>query len=106
MKRRPAKPKAPSPRGAGKGTRPSRSKGPTPGWKGHPAGTLGWRNPRPPAVPATLELNLAEYYAAASLMGLVASQVQEPNKRWCRDWSLDMGVMMAAEARRRRRLRA
>jgi hypothetical protein len=87
----------------GKVNRASTTKQPTPGWKGHPIGTMGWRNPRVPAVPATLDINLSEYYAAATLMGLVASQVKEPNKRWCRDWSLDMGRIMAIGARQRRK---
>jgi hypothetical protein len=56
-------------------------------------------------VPATLDLTLDEYFAATSLLGLLASQAEEPNKQWCRDWSFDMGHTMAAEARKRRRSR-
>jgi hypothetical protein len=56
-------------------------------------------------VPATLDLTLDEYFTATSLMGLLASQSQEPDKQWCRDWSFHMGRQMAAEARRRRRTR-
>jgi hypothetical protein len=56
-------------------------------------------------VPATLELTLDEYFTATSLMGLIASQVEEPNRRWCRDWSFEMGTMMAKEAQRRRKRR-
>src|SRR5436189_6435218 len=92
-----AKSKTPSPRTAGKVIRPFRSKQPTPGWKGHPITALGWRNPRVPSVPASLDLNLDEYYTAATLVGLVGSQITEPNKRWCRDWCFDMGSMMARE---------
>lgn len=77
------------------------SKPPTPGWKGH--GRAGWCNPRAPAVPATLDLTLDEYFAATSLMGLLASQTDEPDQRWCCTWSFKMGRTMAAEARRRRR---
>ena len=101
--------KAPAPRrpvnrrGVGADTRPSARKTPTPGWKGHTLLRVGWRNPRLPSVPATLELNLDEYYTAATLMGLIAGQVEEPSKKWCRDWAFDMGAMMAREAKRRRR---
>jgi hypothetical protein len=89
-------------RGAGADARRTDST-PTPGWKAFSAMRLGWRNPRTPAVPATLDLTLDEYFAATSLMGLLASQAQEPNQRWCCDWSFKMGHTMAREARRRRR---
>lgn len=56
-------------------------------------------------MPATLNLTQEEYYAAATLMGLLASQAEEPNKKWARDWSFCMGDLMALEARRRRRKR-
>lgn len=107
MKRRGASHSTTSPatrrsrRGAGAGG--TAHKTPTPGWKGHASLRRGWRNPRLPSVPATLELNLDEYFAAGALLGLLASQVDEPNRRWVRDWSFDMGGMMAKEARRRRR---
>jgi hypothetical protein len=78
---------------------------PTPGWKGLSSVRIGWRNPRTPAVPATLDLTLEEYFTATSLMGILASQVDEPDPKWCRDWSFRMGRTMAAEARRRRRQR-
>jgi hypothetical protein len=81
-------------------------KHPTPGWKGPGPSAIGWRNPRPPAVPATLDLTLDEYFTAATLMGLVASQIEEPNQQWCRDWSFTMGAAMAREAYRRRRRKA
>jgi hypothetical protein len=64
---------------------------------------MGWRNPRTPAVPATLHLTLDEYFAAASVMGLLASQVEEPDLQWCANWSLKMGRKMASEAVRRRK---
>jgi hypothetical protein len=76
---------------------------PTPGWKGLSTARIGWRNPRTPSVPATLDLTLDEYFTATSLMGLLASQVDEPDPKWCRDWSFRMGRAMAVEARRRRR---
>jgi hypothetical protein len=109
MKRRPEKQntavakRPPAPRGAGKAT--PRGRRPTPGWKGHPASVMGWRNPRLPSVPASLDLNHAEWFTGATLMGLVASQIEEPDKSWCRDWSFAMGEMMAREARKRRRRR-
>ena len=64
---------------------------------------IGWKNPRPPSVPSSLDINLEEYYAGATLLGLLASQSEEPNKGWCRDWSFEMGEIMAACALRRRR---
>jgi hypothetical protein len=78
-------------------------KTPTPGWKalGQPRGQ--WRNPKPPSVSASLELNLEEYFTATALMGILASQAEEPNQRWCCAWSFDMGKAMAKEARRRRK---
>jgi hypothetical protein len=92
-----------SPRGAGTAASATRkTKTPAPGWKGHAVRT-GWRNPRTPSVPATLDLTLDEYFAATSLMGLIASQSEEPNHRWCCDWSFKMGRTMAKEARKRRR---
>lgn len=91
------------PRGAGKATRRKPAVTPTPGWKGHDTPRRGWQNARPPSVPSSLDLNLEEYYAAGTLLGLLASQSKEPNKRWCRDWSFEMGAMMAACALRRRR---
>ncbi len=103
MKRQPRtskpKPRPQSPRGGGAAG--SARKAPTPGWKGFRL--TGWKNPRTPSVPATLELKLDEYFAAGALMGLVASQVEEPNQQWCRDWSFRMGNMMAREARKRRK---
>lgn len=90
------------PRRPGAGKAASNTK-PTPGWKGWATLRTGWRNPRPPAVPATLELTLEEYFAAASVMGLLASQADEPDRQWCSDWSLRLGRTMAREARRRRR---
>lgn len=56
----------------------------------------------PPAVPATLELTLEEYYAAAAAIGLLAAQGDEPDPLWASQWALDFGTIMAAEARKRR----
>ncbi len=89
------------PRGAG--ARATVRRTPTPGWKALSGLRLrGWKNPRTPSVPATLELTLDEYFTATSLMGLLASQSEEPNQRWCCDWSFKMGHTMAREARKRR----
>ncbi len=99
MKRRTPRPKSkPRPRAVGTVTAK-----PTPGWKAKNDLRHGWRNPRTPSVPATLELSLDEYYTAASLLGLISSQAEEPNQDWCRDWSFSMGSKMATEARKRRR---
>jgi hypothetical protein len=102
--RRPRSPKA-APPGAGKATADRRRR-PTPGWKAWAdIGVAGWRNPRTPAVPATLQISLDEYFTATSLMGLLSSQAAEPDQAWCCDWSFGMGEKMAREARRRRRRR-
>jgi hypothetical protein len=50
-----------------------------------------------------LDLTLEEYFAAATLTGVLATADREPNKRWACEWSFAMGPLMAAEARRRRR---
>lgn len=57
-------------------------------------------------MPATLDLTLDEYFTATALMGLLASQSEEPNQRWACDWSFKMGHTMAKEARTRRRTRS
>jgi hypothetical protein len=54
-------------------------------------------------VPATLHLSLDEYFATASLMGLLAASKDEPNKKWACRWSYDMADIMAKEAEKRRR---
>jgi len=54
-------------------------------------------------VPVALDLTLEEYYSAAAIMGLIASQHDEPNKKWACQWAFDLGEKMANEARRRRR---
>ncbi len=74
---------------------------PTPGWKGRESGTT-FANPRPPAAPATLNLNLGEYYAACAVIGALSAQTEEPDREWLQDWSLDFGYDMAEKARERR----
>jgi hypothetical protein len=88
------------PRGLrGAGTDVPRGSRPTPGWKGRAASPWrGWRNPRTPAVPATLDITLDEYFTATTLMGLLASQDEEPDPQWACDWSFKMGRRMAAKA--------
>lgn len=75
---------------------------PAPGWKGPATATL-FVNARPPSVPASLALTLEEYFTAGALLGLLASQHDEPDKDWACDWSFRMGQQMAAEALKRRR---
>src|SRR6185503_19478000 len=80
----------------------ARADEPTPGWKAR--GTmLQFVNGRVPSVPTTLDLRLNEYFAGAVVMGLLAGQAHEPNKKWARKWSFDMGDEMANEALARRR---
>lgn len=71
---------------------------PIAGWQSHD--TLV--NPRTPSVPASLDLSLDSYFAAAALIGLLSSQAREPDMDWARDWSFEMGAKMAEEDRRRR----
>lgn len=61
------------------------------------------KNPRPPAAPATLDITLEEYYAAAGVIGLLSAQLQEPDPDWASDWALDFGKRMAAKSRKRRK---
>lgn len=77
---------------------------PAPGWNARPERTE-LQNPRPPAVPGTLNLTLNEYYAATALMGLLSAQHKEPEMKWAAAWSHDMGDAMATEARKRRKRR-
>jgi hypothetical protein len=72
---------------------------PIPGWN---AGRTGLKNPRTPAVPATLDLTLEEYYAAAATVGLLSAQDEEPDMVWVIQWTHEFGVRMAAESRKRR----
>jgi hypothetical protein len=75
---------------------------PTPGWKPrNPFGT-GFMNPRPPAVPATLELNLSEYYGGCIVIGMLAAQGAQPDMDWIMDQALENGEKMARKAMKRR----
>ena len=75
---------------------------PTPGWHSHPRATAtALANPRPPAVPASLNLTHEEYYAAAALMGILSAQGEEPDVQWASALAHDMGEAMAAESRKR-----
>lgn len=94
--------KSPSPSLAGKRTR--RNDRPTPGWKGHVA-LPSFMNPRPPSVPTTMDLRLYEYFAGAALMGVLASQAEEPDPKWACAWSMKMGRQMAAQAVKLRKRR-
>lgn len=51
-----------------------------------------------------LQSSLLEFFAAAALTGLIASQAEEPDRKWACEWSFAMGRTMAAEAMRQRRL--
>lgn len=83
---------------------PWRQERPVAGWNAREVRT-GLQNPRTPAVPASLELSLEEYYAAAALVGLLSAQEKEPDIEWAAQWAHEMGVTMAAESRKRRRKR-
>jgi hypothetical protein len=75
---------------------------PTPGWK--PRLRVGaWVNPRPPSVPSTMDLRLDEYYAGAALIGVIASQGEEPDTKWVREWTWKLADQMCADALKRRR---
>jgi len=73
------------------------------GW--NPRSVTSLRNPRTPAVPATLDLTLEEYYAAAAVVGLLSAQLEEPDMDWVVGWALDFGERMARESRARREKR-
>lgn len=76
-----------------------RTKQPVRGWNSR----MQMQNPRPPAAPASLDLSLEEYFAAAGAMGLLSAQLEEPDAEWALNWSLDFGERMAREAERRRK---
>jgi hypothetical protein len=64
-----------------------------------------WRNPRPPAVPGPLRLDLREYFTAAALIGFLAAQKREPDKQFAAKWTAEMGRIAAADVERMRRRR-
>jgi hypothetical protein len=70
---------------------------PMPGWNNR----AEFQKPRTPAVPASLDLALEEYYAAAALVGSAHSQ--EPGMRWAASRAHKKGGTMAAESRKRRK---
>lgn len=78
------------------------------GWQRTKTPVVGWNtreslnNPRPPAAPASLDLRLEEYFAAAGAIGLLSAQLEEPDPEWASEWSLRFGERMAAAARKRR----
>jgi hypothetical protein len=74
---------------------------PTPGWKPR-AVRPGFVNPRPPSVPNTMDLRLDEYFAGAALIGVLASQGEEPDTEWACKWAWEMGHKMAHRAVARR----
>jgi hypothetical protein len=76
-----------------------RTKRPAQGWNTRTA----LQNPRPPAAPASLDLTLEQYFAAAAVMGLLSAQIDEPEPEWACEWSLKFGETMAAAARKRQR---
>jgi hypothetical protein len=77
-------------------------------WKRSVNPVSGWNtkqalaNPRPPAVPASLDLTIEEYFAAAGAIGLLAAQLDEPDPVWAAKWALEFGITMAAMARTQR----
>lgn len=71
-----------------------------PGWQGAPVALV---NPRVPAVPATLDLDLEGYYTAAAVIGLLAAQKKEPDMDWALDWAVEFGEKMAKKVRKRRK---
>lgn len=74
---------------------------PKPGWN---TAVLQFVNPRHPAVTRSLapDLNLERYFAAGALIGLLASQIEEPDQEWAAQWALQIGEKMAKHARKRR----
>ena len=81
-----------------------RQTSPTPGWKPRAlgSGATALANPRPPAVPATLQLTLEQYYAGCGAIGMLAAQGDEPNMDWIVKRSIEFGEKMAKGTRRRR----
>jgi hypothetical protein len=50
-----------------------------------------------------MDLRLDEYYAGAALIGVIASQGEEPDLRWVREWTWKLADQMCADALKRRR---
>jgi hypothetical protein len=89
--------RSPKPRNAPDGARA----GSRPGWKAH-VQRPPFVNPRPPSVPSTMDLRLDEYFAGAALIGVLASQAEEPDSEWACEWAWQMGHKMAKQAVKRR----
>lgn len=60
------------------------------------------QNTLPPSVPASLDLTLDEYFGAAALIGFLSAQLEQPEPKLAADWALNVGVVMAEKARKRR----
>jgi hypothetical protein len=52
-----------------------------------------------------MDLRLDEYFAGAALIGVLASQGEEPDVEWACQWAWDMGHKMARQAVKRRNTR-
>ena len=50
-----------------------------------------------------MDLRLYEYFAGAALMGVLASQAEEPDPKWACQWSFSMGQRMASAAQKMRK---
>lgn len=50
-----------------------------------------------------MDLRLYEYFAGAALIGVLASQAEEPDPKWACRWSMEMGRRMASEATKLRK---
>jgi hypothetical protein len=83
----------------------SRARRPAAGWKARVVARPPFVNPRPPSVPSTMDLRLDEYFAGAALIGVLASQGEEPDVEWACQWAWDMGHKMARQAVKRRNTR-
>ena len=69
---------------------------PTWGWKGRRSNApTAFVNPHAPSVPATLEINLEQYYAGCGAIGIFAAQAEEPNSDWVVEKSREFGRKMA-----------
>lgn len=80
--------------------RRARSQEPPPGWNGID-GLVPLVNPRAPSVPAGLIRNLREYYTGCVVIGAVAAQTKQPNKRWLTNWAMAQGEDLARQVERR-----
>ena len=65
------------------------------------SGATALANPKPPAVPANLDLTLEQYFAACAAIGLLSSQHEEPDQDAAVQWTLEFGEKLARESRKR-----